>query len=54
MFADDIVLLAESMERLAFLFGAVKDFCAENRLAINAGKTKVLLCGSLRQTIPAG
>lgn len=54
MFADDIVLLAESMERMTTLFDAVSSFCSANALHISSDKTKLMLCGSLKGTIPTG
>jgi len=43
MFADDMVLMAESEEELEGMMERVKDFCDQWRLEVNTGKTKVMV-----------
>jgi len=43
LFADDMVLLAESELELGVLVAKVKEFCDEWQLEVNVGKTKVLV-----------
>lgn len=54
MFADDLVLLATSMDTLQLLFGHVQYFCTEEALTINADKTKLLICGPAARLFPSG
>jgi hypothetical protein len=46
MFADDIVIISTSLNKLRSLFSYVRTFCAEHELDINASKTELLVCGS--------
>jgi hypothetical protein len=43
LFADDMVLLAESEEELEKMVGKVKEYCEEWRLQVNVSKTKVMV-----------
>ena len=43
LFADDMVLLAESEFELGVLVGKVKEFCDQWKLEVNVGKTKVMV-----------
>lgn len=45
LFADDVVLLAESLAKLQQIFGFFNDFCTSHKLTINADKTKLLVAG---------
>lgn len=54
MFADDVVLMAETMAGLNTLFSAVSSFCRDNKLQVNATKTKVLFGGCLRHAYQPG
>ena len=45
MFADDIVLISTSFERLTTLFEYTHDFCVGAELSINESKTELLVCG---------
>ncbi len=42
MFADDVVLLAESESDLQCLIDAVNEWCVNNQMSINVNKTKVM------------
>ena len=42
LYADDIVLLADSAKDLQTLLNAVKDWCLENHMAINCSKSNVI------------
>lgn len=46
MFADDLVIIATSMDKLQTLFTYVSDFCTQQELAINATKTELMVCGA--------
>ena len=48
MFADDIVLLAESAEDLQKLIDVVADFCGKWRMHLNVTKTKVMVFNAAR------
>ena len=46
LYADDIVLMAESQEDLQKMMRAVERFCDRYRMEVNAGKTKVMVVGT--------
>ena len=46
LYADDIVVLAESQEDLQKMMNAVHAFCKRWRLQVNMSKTKVMAFGS--------
>jgi len=48
LFADDIVLLAESAEDLQKLIDVVADFCGKWRMHLNVNKTKVMVFNAAR------
>jgi hypothetical protein len=45
MFADDLVMMAESQEDLQRLTDVLSDWCRENELEVNVSKTKVMVVG---------
>ena len=45
MFADDLVLLAESSQDLQAGLNALQDFCSKWALSVNYNKTKVMIFG---------
>lgn len=45
MFADDLVMMAESQEDLQSLTNVLSDWCGENELEVNVSKTKVMVVG---------
>jgi hypothetical protein len=45
MFADDIVVISLTMDKLQSLFGHVSDFCGQQELSINSSKTELMVCG---------
>ena len=46
LYADDIVLLADSQEELQRMLGAVQAFCRRWRVQVNMSKTKVMAFGA--------
>lgn len=54
MFADDIVVVASSMDQMQSLFGHVHDFCESQDLTINADKTVLLVSGPAISSYAAG
>jgi len=46
LYADDIVLMAESQEDLQKMMRAVERFCDRYRMEVNASKTKVMVVGT--------
>jgi hypothetical protein len=46
LYADDIVVLAESQKDLQKMMNAVRAFCMRWRLQVNMSKTKVMAFGS--------
>ena len=46
LYADDIVLLADSQEELQRMLGAVQAFCRRWRMQMNMSKTKVMAFGA--------
>ena len=44
LYADDVVLLADTPDALQALIDAMHEFCCNLGLAINAGKTQIMLC----------
>ncbi len=50
LFADDVVLISETMIKLQHIFFTFDNFCTERSLRVNASKTKLLVCGPLSQT----
>jgi hypothetical protein len=45
LFADDIVLFAESEEELQEMLNLLSEYCRRWRFEINVGKSKVMVCG---------
>ena len=45
LFADDIVLFAESGERLQEMLRVLEEYCKKWRFEINVKKSKVMVCG---------
>lgn len=45
LFADDVVLIATSIDKLRNIFLHFKEFCCLKQLTINADKTKLLVAG---------
>lgn len=43
LFADDVALIARSLNGLATIYRAFKDFCNNNHLTINPTKTKAMV-----------
>ena len=43
LYADDIVLFANTPDELQHLLDILKDYCARNRLTVNTSKTKVVI-----------
>ena len=41
LYADDIVLFANTQDELQHLLDILQDYCARNRLTVNTSKTKV-------------
>ena len=51
LYADDIVLLADSQEGLQRHMDALGDFCAQKGLTVNLGKTKVMIFHTSRRVM---
>jgi hypothetical protein len=45
LFADDIVLFAESAETLQEMLNLLSEYCRRWRFEINVGNSKVMVCG---------
>ena len=52
LFADDLLLLAKSQERLQSLVNCVRDYCESSALVINSTKTKVQAFSNFRNFKP--
>ena len=50
LFADDIVLLASSLEGLQRQLDALALFCNLRKLTVNLGKTKVMIFNGVKKT----
>ena len=46
LYADDLVIIAESLEKCVRRLLTWKDAMEEKGLRVNAGKTKIMICGS--------
>ena len=47
-FADDVVIMAKTVEGIQTIFGAIKEYCTEHKLGINLGKGKTEITRVLR------
>ena len=54
MFADDVVILSESLIGLQRLFTVFASFCHANDLVISQNKTELLVCGKAATQFPEG
>lgn len=45
IYADDVVLVAESREALQMIINRLSEYCEEHELSINEGKTKIVVFG---------
>ena len=45
LYADDLVLFAESAAELQQMLNVLEEYCGEWRFEINVGKSKVMVCG---------
>lgn len=51
LFADDVVLLSSSLEGLQRQMDALALFCDLQQLAVNLGKTKVMIFNGVKKTL---
>ena len=49
LFADDVVLFAESAEELQGMLDVLEEYCRKWRFEINVGKSKGMVCGPERR-----
>ena len=52
LYADDLIILADSREMLQKQLNILYAFCRENNLAVNISKSKVIIFNSRKHTTP--